>query len=230
MTGPNVSNLSLPEIRETIVSVYRRGGGSRPDVLLVEVSGRKAVLKDHGACDPWFATVLGPLLSAREARALTRLDGIRGVPRLLGRPNARSLLLEHIDAEPLDKRKEDTDWVAFFKHLEELLAKIHARGIAHCDLRSPYNTLIDYEARPVVVDFVASVSRGRWWNFVANWIFERFAVVDKGALNKLKKSVAPELVSADDHQLEPAALDRAARWVGVRTRQLSRQLFTRTRD
>lgn len=230
MTTPNVSNLSLPEIRGTMHSVYRRGGGSRPDVLLVEVDGQKAVLKDHGACDPWFARVLGPLLSAREARALTRLEGIRGVPRLLGRPDARSLLLEHLDADPLGKRKEDTDWGEFFTRLEELLAKMHARGIAHCDLRSPYNTLIDTEAHPVVVDFVASISRGQPWNVVANWTFERFAAVDKGALTKLKNSVAPELVGAHDHQLEPAALDRAARWIGARTRQLSRQLFTRTRE
>lgn len=221
---------SLVELRQTVNKVYRQGGGSRPDVLLVQHGQGKAVLKDHGACDPWFAKVLGPVLTWREARALTRLHGIRGVPELLGRPSPRSLLLEYLSATQLsDKENGKTDWGDFFQRLELLLDDIHERGVAHCDLRSPFNTLIDAEGRPVIVDFVASVSRGRPWNLVANWVFQRFARADKEALTKLKKSVASELVSEREQAqyLTRSRSEQLMRWVGAQVRYLSRRLFTR---
>ena len=229
-TGQALSNLSLVELRQTINKVYRRGGGSRPDVLLIEHGRGRAVLKDHGACDPWFARVLGPLLAWREARALERLHGIRGVPKLLARPSSRALLLEYLCAKQLsDDNNDKTDWATFFKRLELLLDDMHQRGVAHCDLRSPFNTLIDAEGNPVIVDFVASVSRGQPWNLVANWVFQRFARADREALIKLKSSVAPELVSEQEQvqYLTRSKLEQLMRWVGVQVRTLSRKLFTR---
>ena len=229
-TTQALSNLSLAELRQTVNKVYRRGGGSRPDVLLIEHEWGRAVLKDHGACDPWFARILGPLLAWREARALERLQGIRGVPKLLARPSSRSLLLEYLCAKQLsDDNNDKTDWAAFFKRLEFLLDDIHQRGIAHCDLRSPFNTLIDTEGNPVIVDFVASVSRGEPWNLMANWVFQRFARADREALTKLKSSVAPELVSEQEQTqyLTRSTLEQLMRWVGTQVRTLSRKLFTR---
>ena len=78
MAVRTLSDLSLPELRQTVSDVYRRGRGSRPDVLLISVDGELAVLKDYGACDPWFARVLGPFLAGRESRTLQRLHGTRG--------------------------------------------------------------------------------------------------------------------------------------------------------
>ena len=80
-----------------------------------------------------------------------------------------------------------------------------------------------------VVDFVASISRGRRWNFVANWVFRRFSQADIDALVKLKKSVALELVSEQEHARfgnRPWS-ERVARRVGSEVRKLSRRLFTR---
>ena len=220
---------SLTELRQNELKVFRRGSGSRPDVLLVDIDGFQAVLKDHNACDPWFARILGPLLAAREARALSRLHDMNGVPELLQRPDARSLLLQYLPVSQLsDRRNEHTNWVKFFERLQALLTEMHERGVAHCDLRSPFNTLIDDNGKPVVVDFVASVTKGRPWNFPANWVFNRFVEVDKTALIKLKKAVAPELIS--DHENERFSsstnLEHLARWFGTQVRSLSRKLFT----
>lgn len=229
MTRPTLTDLSLEELRAAQREVYRRGGGSRPDVMQVGVKGELAVLKDHSACDPWFARVVGPLLAGREARALQRLQDVAGVPRLLGRPDSRSLLIEFLPASALEDSAEDTDWPAFFDRMDALLAAMHSRGIAHCDLRSPYNTMIGREGEPCIVDFVASVSRGRPWNVVANRVFERFAQADREAMIKLKKSAAPELVSEAEESAysKRSGLERAARWIGSGTRNLSRRLFTK---
>ena len=226
-----IGNPSLGELRQTVQKVYRQGGGSRPDVLLVQHGQGKAVLKDHGACDPWFAKVLGPVLTWREARALNRLHGVSGVPDILGRPSSSSLLLEYLSATQLsDDNNENIDWSNFFRRLEILLDDIHKRGVAHCDLRSPFNTLIDAEGNPVIVDFVASVSRGRSWNLVANWVFERFARADKEAMTKLKKSVASELISEQEQTqyLKRSRLEQLMRWIGVQIRSLSRKIFTQS--
>lgn len=226
----NLSELSLGDLRGAVQDVYRRGDGSRPDVMLIGVDDEFAVLKDHGACDPWFARLLGPLLSRREARALERLGDVRGVPGLLARPDSRSLLIEYLPATALEDAAEGTDWRAFFVRLDGLLADMHSQGIAHCDLRSPYNTMISAEGEPFIVDFVASVSRGRRWNVPANLLFERFARADREAIIKLKKSAAPYLVTESEESAyaSRSAVERVARWIGATTRNLSRKLFTRS--
>ena len=230
MTRNTLSDLPLDQLRGAVRDVFRSGDGSRPDVLLVGVGEERAVLKDHGACDPWFARLLGPMLSRREARALTRLHDVRGVPRLLGRPDSRSLLIEYLPATTLEGSAEGTDWPAFFARLESLLADMHSRGIAHCDLRSPYNTMIGAGGEPFIVDFVASVSRGSRWNLPANLLFERFARADREAIVKLKKSAAPHLVSEYEEAAyaNRSAPERVARRVGATARNLSRKLFTRS--
>lgn len=230
MIRRNLSELSLAELRGAVQDVYRHGGGSRPDVMLIGVDQGFAVLKDHGACDPWFARLLGPLLSRREARALERLRDVRGVPRLLARPDSRSLLIEYLPATALEDGAESTDWQAFFIRLYGVLADMHSRGIAHCDLRSPYNTMIGPEGEPFIVDFVASVSRGGRWNMPANLLFERFARADREAMVKLKKSAAPHLVTESEESAyaNRSAVERFARWIGSTTRNLSRKLFTRS--
>jgi len=229
MTVRMLSDLSLQELRQAVHEVYRRGSGSRPDVMLIGIDDKFAVLKDHGACDPWFARILGPMLARRECRTLDRLQGIHGIPALLGRPDSKSLLIEYIHATSLANSDANTDWSVFFERMAGLLANMHARGIAHCDLRSPFNTLIGSDGDPYLVDFVASVSRGRRWNFAANWLFTRFAHADNEAMIKLKASVAPELVSEQEYARysSQSVLERAARWFGSGVRTFSRKLFTR---
>lgn len=211
------------------IEVIRRGDGSRPDVARVRHNDAEAILKDQSGCDAAFARLLGPMLARREARALERLHGVRGVPALLGRPDRRSILMEYIPSTPLTRASHD-DWPGFFEALETLLEEMHARGVAHCDLRSPNNTLVDAAGRPVLVDFVASFQRGAWWNFVSAWIFGLFCGVDRRAVLKLKSIVAPELVAPEDqHLLEHRpGFQRAVRRLGMTVRTIARRLFTRS--
>lgn len=221
--------LTLPELRRAAIRTFRQGRGSRPDVLLIEHHGTHAVLKDHGACDPWFGRILGPLLAWRECRGLDRLGDLRGVPRVLARPDRRSLLLEYLPAEPILRAGDDVDWAQFFPRLERLIDAVHERGVAHCDLRSPNNTLITASGEPVIVDFVACVRRGRRWNRPWAWVFDSFCAADRAAVAKLKRHVAPGLLNADERRQlgQQGGLERAARRVGGTVRSLSRRWFTR---
>lgn len=219
----------LNTLRAHTVEVMRRGGGSRPDVLRVRHHDADAVLKDQNRCDAAFARLLGPLLAWREARSLDRLRGLAGIPALQGRPDKRSLLMEYIPAVPITESSH-ADWPAFFTALERLLDAMHARGVAHCDLRSPNNTLVSEAGDPVLVDFVASVHQGRPWNPAGRWLFARFCRVDRKAVIKLKSIVAPELVADDEQPLleHRAAAHRALRRIGIAIRNAARRLFTRS--
>lgn len=211
------------------VEALREGGGTRPDVMVFSRGPEKAVLKDHAGCDRWFGLIFGPLLCAREARALSRARGIRGVPQLMDRISRRALLMEYLPARPY-RRLEATevDWPTFVDQLDALVARLHECGVAHCDLRSPHNILVDNDGRPCVVDFVACAFKGPRWNPLAGWLFDQFARIDRLALVKIALRVAPEMVDESARQQfeSPRALDRLARRLGEWTRRVSRLLFT----
>jgi predicted unusual protein kinase regulating ubiquinone biosynthesis (AarF/ABC1/UbiB family) len=119
---------------------------------------------------------------------------------------------------------------AAFERLESLVAQMHARGVAHCDLRSPSNILVDDAGRPYLVDFVARVCRGAAWNLPWNWLFVQFCRADRNALAKLKVRFAPELASDEEQKRarHRGLLDRLARRLGAGVRAVTR-LFVKGR-
>ena len=222
---------SLEELHRRAQRVFRRGGGTRPEVLLVEIDGQPAVLKDYARSDPWFRRLVGPLSARREARALERLDGLAGVPRLLGRPARDALLLEYIPGVTARELKRGAVSAEFFERFYRLVAAIHSRGVAHCDLRSTGNILLGPNGEPHAVDFVAHFKQGEWWNPLTRWIFRKFCHADRTAVARLKRSLAPELLTAQEQadlaRDRNTPLERAARAVGKSIRNVSRWLLTR---
>ena len=216
--------------RWTVVEVLRKGGSSRPRVEQVRLGDRQAVLKDHAGCDPLFALMLGPTLTRRECKALRKLASVKGVPGLIERCGSRALLMEWLPAIPFKYVQRDRKfWEGFFAELEHRLDTMHQHGVAHCDLRSLNNVLLDETGQPCIVDFVACFFAGPSWNPLWRGLFRRFCRVDMDALNKLKYQVAPELLS-EKEMMEighSGWLDRGARQLGILFRRLSRLLFTR---
>lgn len=210
---------------EHAVTYFRHGGGTEPHVALIEVDGQSAVFKDYGAVPGWFARVLGPVLIAREAQALARLDGMEGVPTLYRRVDSRGVLMSFVPAEPWSRGRAPA---RAFDDLYTLLGEMHARGVAHCDLRTAGNILIDDDGRPYLVDFVARVHRGRAWNLPWNWVFAAFCRADRDALAKLKVRFAPELATETERQrsVHRGWLARFPRAVGIAIRSFTR-LFVR---
>jgi predicted Ser/Thr protein kinase len=210
-----------------VENMLRVGSGSRPHVANVVVDGVECVVKDHQGCDRWFAMWLGPILSRREVRALQRLDGVTGVPRVLNVLDRRAFTMSRIDAKPY--RGSDLDarqWREFFEQMVQLVRTMHDRGVAHCDLRSPDNTLITSKGAPAVVDFVASYTRGAAWNPWSRWVFARLCEVDYSAIEKQKRTVCPELQCGVAAYRGTPVIGPLARNLGVGVRKLARLLFT----
>ncbi len=220
---------TIEDLRANAIATFREGGGSRPDVLLIEIDGERAVLKDQSAADKWFALMIGPILNWRECKALKKLADIESIPNLLSVPSSRSFLMSFHESEQVSRiKKYPPEWPSFFEKLEAAIAEIHRAGVAHNDLRNPTNTLVTPEGDPVLVDLVACFCQGKVWNFPNQWLFKKFAQVDKSAISKIKSKVAPELLTGDE--IDPSQIagkaGMAAKGLGQWIRKISRKLFT----
>ncbi len=106
----------------------------------------------------------------REHAIYRRLGGVRGVPRCYGFFLDRYLVLEHVDAETMrDTAIADRD--AFLAEMLSIIKAVHARGVAHGDLKRKDNVLVTRDSRPYLIDFgVSAVAKqgfhplNRFWH------------------------------------------------------------------
>jgi len=97
---------------------------------------------------------LGRAVCRNEIAVLTRLQGIEGIPRLLGGFSDTGLIYEYIEGCSLDEKPDLPD--DFFENLMILLKRIHARQIAYVDMNKRGNILINKIGRPCMIDFQIS--------------------------------------------------------------------------
>ncbi len=126
-------------------------------ISIVDEQGRRLIRRDTREASfglRWIAR----RVAAREARALTRLTEVDGVPRLLafdGRVLDRQYLEGAVmnQARPQDPR--------YFARARALLRDLHRAGVAHNDLAKEANWLVRADGAPAVVDFQLAVCRAR---------------------------------------------------------------------
>ena len=159
-------------------------------VDLIEIDGRSLVLKDLSE-RPWAVrTLLGPWQLDREARAYHRLEGVPGVPRLVGRVDRQALLMEYVVGSDLSRlRPGDLD-EGFFERLGNLLESIHARGVAHGDLNRS-DVVAGEDGRPYVLDFSTAVLSARTERFPRSFLFAQACRIDRRSLAKLRLRFLP---------------------------------------
>jgi hypothetical protein len=154
--------------------------------------GRGFVLRDTRTA-PWWAAWLARSLCRREARALARLDGLPGTPRLLA-ADARSLRREWIEGTPMQLAQPCDP--AHFRAARALLARLHRRGVAHNDLAKEPNWLVTPEGRPALVDFqlaLVAPRRGR--------LFRALGREDIRHLLKHKRRYCPGRLTARERRI-----------------------------
>lgn len=130
--------------------------GYQGQIHVVEHGGRRYAVKMAAGFGPraW----LGRLTLRREARVYARLAGFPGSPACHGFLRGRYLVLDYVDGVPLRQAK-DFDREAYFETLLAYLKELHARGIAHADLKRKDNLLVVDGRRPCLIDFGAAIVR-----------------------------------------------------------------------
>ena len=198
MSEPDWGGLTEADVDRLTVRVLRRGIGSRPEVRLIRLGGRDAVVKDYGRDGSSFKRLLGAFLAGREAAALRRAAGVPNVPRVLGRARPWMLVIDYVDATPVTALDSPRIDAAFVAELGSIIDRLHARGIAHGDLEKLDNILVTADGHPAVVDFASAVMSGA--NPVAALVLPYLRDNDERAIMKLKSRYAPELLVADEHE------------------------------
>lgn len=168
-----------------------RGGPWKADLSLLRLEGESAVLKDFSG-KAALVRLAGRAQVAREARVYAALAGVEGVPALLCRPSADSLLIGFVEGRRLSKERGAPDAPLLARRLEELVERIHGRGVAHVDLRGRDNILVDGSRRLWVLDFGASWVRGG--GPLGAWLFRLGRFIDRSAILKWRLLLAPERV------------------------------------
>lgn len=174
------------------------------------------VERDTTAAAPWLRW-LARRLAAREARALSQLRGLPGVPRLVAWDGTR-LLRSWLPGAPLHQAASaDARW---FRDALRLLRRMHALGIVHNDLAKEPNWLVGTDGRAGLLDFQLAVRprvRGR--------LFRALAYDDLRHLLKHKRTYCPERLTARQRRILARRSLPAAAW--ARTVKPAYRLVTR---
>jgi len=145
---------------------------------------------------------LGRLLCRREMKYYQLLDGIRGIPRLLGSHGESGLVREFIPGWNLrEYREHAVPDEHFFPGLRHILEQVHARGITHNDLSKPENVLVTAAGAPVLIDFQIALAAGSWpWpglKFLGRQLMRYMQGDDHYHLNKQHSRARPDDFSPD---------------------------------
>jgi serine/threonine protein kinase len=188
--------LTLQNLAKIQSTFLRPATNTRPAVFRVMDGGAKAVVKDFSRLGFLYRNTFGRFLVWREAKAYRHLRGVDGTPRLFRVIDGLALVIEEIPGKSLENAYRDfTLPASFFKELEDLVNRIHDRGIAHCDLKKEANVLLGEDGRPHIIDWGAAIFEGEFRFQPLNRIFQRFLRDDHMAVIKLKLAHVPEAVT-----------------------------------
>jgi hypothetical protein len=174
--------------------IIRRGGAYKPEIRLEVIDGAHALVKDFAVCGRWFRWLIGRWLVGRECRVLRAVEGIPGVPRLVARLSPYAIAVEHV-GRSIAVMEPDELPANLWPDLERIVDELHGRGIAHADLKTLENILIDEAGAVHIVDFNSAVIRnGPLFRFV----FPYVSADDRRAIVKAKLELQPHLVTPED--------------------------------
>jgi tRNA A-37 threonylcarbamoyl transferase component Bud32 len=163
---------------------------SKASVDLIEIDGRPVVIKDLSD-RPWLVRLLlGPWQLDREIQAYGRLDGLPGVPRLLGRIDRQAIALEYISGPKMSTLGPGDLSEEFFDQLDDLIEAMHTRGVAHGDLNRS-DVLAGPGGCPYVVDFSTAVLADRSHRPSPSYMFAQTCRVDRRSVAKLRHRFLP---------------------------------------
>lgn len=178
--------------------------GSTGDILKRQAPEGPCIVRDVRTARPGCRWLARRLLR-REAKALTRLAGLDGVPALR-RIERDRLVRSLLAGRPLhEARPASAD---YYRDALRVLRRIHRAGVVHNDLAKEANWICRDGTVAGIVDFELAVCFGR-----RNRIFRRLAREDLRHLLKHKAQYRPDALTARQRAMlaTPSAPARAWR-------------------
>jgi len=203
-TAPELDRVALAGHPTTVLKDEGEGAArlSRVDLPLGPV-----VLKEWAPTSSRMLRWWAGLLMRREIRHYRLLSGCPGVPRFMGAEADRALIVQFVEARPINRKLPAPLLAAGLDDLDRVLTAIHARRFVHLDLRQKLNTLIDAQGRAWIVDLGQGLDCSR--GVVRRLLFPLLARIDRTAVLKFRARYAPET-------FDPSRRDRLVARYGER--------------
>lgn len=171
----------------------------------LSIDGRRLLVKTPASGG---AALLHRRALAREHRAYLRLDGVPGFATCHGLYDDRWLVLDELAARPY---RDAEPGPAYFDRLLQTIRAMHARGVAHGDLKRKSNLMIGAGDRPWIIDLGTAVVKRDRTAPVNHRLFRMLAQTDLNAWVKLKNNGYENLSDADRDLFRPTLPERMAR-------------------
>lgn len=184
--------------------LLRDGRFANARVERVRIGGADWIFKDFASRAFVVRHTVGRFLLGREVRALSRLEGLPGIPSQAFRVDALSMAARFVPGRALADTPDGPFATDFLLALEALLRQVHARGIVHLDTRGGGNLLIGPDGAPGIIDFQAALST-RWMpRALRGWLED----MDLSGIYKKWQRWQPDTLGEE----RQALLDRLNRW------------------
>ncbi len=185
------------------VSEYSRegravlGSGYQGSVYLYEDSEPAVVIKEPRG----LVAALARRMLRKEAAIYARIGELEGVPRCFGLAAGRYLVIERIEAVPF-REARFADREHYFRRLRALVGELHARGVAHGDLKKKDNLLVIDGREPCILDYGVAVLRKEGFAPLNHFLWGLAARFDINAVTKHRLGYTPFGEDFDDPALE----------------------------
>ena len=200
-------NGKVPFLREeferSAPELLHRGRWGNADVYRFRRGEECWVVKDFRSCPPLTRDTFGAWMVRRELSAIRVLAGIPGFPQDAFRLDRLALAYRFMPGREIGTR-QGVPSPAYFEELEELVEKMHGRGIAHLDIRAAKNILITDQGKPFILDFQSHVPLGKLPRFLRDLLVD----VDRSGVYKHWERRFPGSMGAERATL----LERMNRW------------------
>ena len=208
----------------TDINVIRPGGQAKPEVRTEVRDGVKFLVKDYAPCGRAFRWAMGRWLARREQVAIREAAGIQGIPRNSLRIGRHALAYEFIVATPCAELPPGELPETFWDDLTRIIDDLHARGIAHGDLKTLENILVGDDGRVHLIDLTAAVVARQ--SPLHRFIYKHVSHDDRRAIIKAKLVLAPEIVSDEEREFlaYQSRAERLFRWGRRPFRRIAKRL------
>lgn len=192
--------------------VLRLGGRYKPEIRVQAIDDTPMLVKDYRPCGVLFRLLFGRWLVTREFEAYCAARGIPGVSSHVQRLDPYALAIEYVSAQPYARLHGRPLSESFWTDLTRIVDSLHARHIAHGDLKTQENILVTDDGSVRLIDFSsAAYSRVDLVHLIC---YPHLREDDRRSIVKAKLQVAPELVTEEDLVLweRRSAVERLFRW------------------
>lgn len=195
---------SRSDLEHVAPRILNKGRWANATVSVHEHAGAQWVVKDFHDCPLPYRETLGRFMVGREISALQTLHGLAGVPAGAFRIDAYALGYRFVPGIEMADAGPDRATPEYFRALEATVLAMHARNIAHLDLRYGGNILVSEANEPLILDFQSHVKLGGLPRFLTR-LLEK---TDLAGVYKHWSHRHPDSLGAE----RLAFLGRANRW------------------